>query len=85
LPLEYRGRDSVARFFAFVFGLVRECRLVATRANGQPAFGVYQPTAAGLAGVRLLVLTLAGDRIRAVTRFEETVLPPFGLPPLLPD
>jgi RNA polymerase sigma-70 factor (TIGR02960 family) len=85
LPLEYRGRDSVTRFFAFVFGLVRECRLVATRANGQPAFGVYHPTAAGFAGVGLFVLTLAGDRISAVTRFEATVLPAFGLPPLMPD
>jgi hypothetical protein len=31
------------------------------------------------------VLTLAGDRICAMTRFENTVLPWFGLPRSLPS
>jgi len=84
MPLQYRGRDGVARFFAFVFGLVQGFRLVVTRANGQPAVGVYRQTPAGVRGVGLFVLTLAGDRISALTRFEETVLPVFGLPPSLP-
>jgi len=84
LPLEYRGRDDVAAFFAFVFGQARGFRLVPTRANGQPAFGVYLRTPHGIQGVGLFVLTLAGDRISAVTRFEETVLPAFGLPQFLP-
>jgi RNA polymerase sigma-70 factor (ECF subfamily) len=84
IPLEYRGRDRVAAFFAFVFGLAQEFRLVPTRANGQPAFGVYLHTAEGIRGVGLFVLALAGDRIGAVIRFEETVLPSFGLPPSLP-
>ncbi|MCK9684385.1 sigma-70 family RNA polymerase sigma factor [Scleromatobacter humisilvae] len=84
MPLEYRGRDSVAAFFAFVFGQARGFQLVPTRANGQPAFGVYLRTPTGIPGVGLFVLTVAGDRIGAVTRFEETVLPAFGLPPSLP-
>jgi len=84
LPLEYRGRDSVAGFFAFVFGLARGFRLVPTRANGQPAFGVYRHTPTGIHGVGLFVLALAGDRISAMTRFEHTVLPMFGLPQSLP-
>jgi len=84
-PLEYRGRDSVARFFAFVFGAVREFQLVPTRANGQPAFGVYRRTPTDIHGVGFFVLTLAGDRIGAITRFENTVLAAFGLPQFLPS
>ena len=84
MPLEYRGRDSVAAFFAFVFGLAKGFQLVPTRANGQPAFGVYLRTPLGIQGVGFFVLALAGDRISALTRFEDTVLPAFGLPASLP-
>ena len=42
-------------------------------------------TPAGLShGTGLYVLTLAGDRICAMTRFENSVLPWFGLPRSLP-
>jgi RNA polymerase sigma-70 factor (ECF subfamily) len=59
---------------------------VRTRANGQPAFGAYLRTPSGLhPGVGLIVLTLTGDRIRAMTRFENNVLPWFGLPRTLPE
>jgi RNA polymerase sigma-70 factor (TIGR02960 family) len=84
MPLEYRGRDSVAGFFAFAFGLARGFRLVPTRANGQPAFGVYLHTPDGIQGVGFFVLTIDGDRISALIRFEDTVLAAFGLPPSLP-
>ena len=83
LPLQYRGRDSVGGFFAFAFGVARGFRLMPTRANGQPAFGVYLLTATGLPGVGFFVLTVADSGISAVTRFEATVLPAFGLPPSL--
>jgi hypothetical protein len=57
-----------------------------TRANGQPAFGAYLRDPAG--GVRhasgLRVLTLAGNRICGLTRFDNGVLPRFGLPRSLP-
>ncbi|MCW2939962.1 MAG: DNA-directed polymerase sigma-70 factor [Actinomycetia bacterium] len=33
----------------------------------------------------LLVLTLAGSRISAMTRFDNSTLPHFGLPRTLPD
>jgi ketosteroid isomerase-like protein len=85
IPLEYRGRDSVARFFAFAFGTGQIFRLVPTRANGQPAFGVYQHTPTGIHGAGLFVLTLTRDRIDAITRFENTVLSTFGLPQTLPS
>jgi RNA polymerase sigma-70 factor (TIGR02960 family) len=85
MPFEYEGRDAVARFCASIFGSGRRFDLVPTRANGQPAFGAYLRAADGIAhGVGLLVLTVSGDRICAMTRFENTVLPWFGLPRSLP-
>jgi len=61
--------------------------LVPTRANGQPAFGAYlrAPNGGIRHGTGLFVLTLTGDRICAMTRFENSVLPSFGLPPSLTD
>jgi RNA polymerase sigma-70 factor (TIGR02960 family) len=85
LPLEYQGRDVVAGFCAQLFGAGRRFDLVPTRANGQPAFGAYLRTPAGVRrGTGLYVVTLTGDRISALTRFENTVLPSFGLPRSLP-
>jgi RNA polymerase sigma-70 factor (TIGR02960 family) len=85
IPLEYQGRDVVARLFATIFGSGRRVDLVPTRANGQPAFGAYLRAPSGIRhGSGLFVLTLAGDRIRAFTRFENSVFPWFGLPRSLP-
>jgi RNA polymerase sigma-70 factor (TIGR02960 family) len=85
MPLEYEGRDVVASLFAAIFGAGRRFDLVATRANGQPAFGAYLRAASGSRhGIGLIVLTLSGDRIRAMTRFDNSVLPWFGLPRSLP-
>ncbi|HET6530780.1 MAG TPA: RNA polymerase subunit sigma-70 [Actinoplanes sp.] len=84
IPLEYRGRDAVARFYAAILRPDRRFDLVPTRANGQPAFGTYRHAATGRQGTGLLVLTVAGDRIRATTRFDNSVLPWFGLPDTLP-
>jgi RNA polymerase sigma-70 factor (TIGR02960 family) len=86
MPFEYEGRDVVARFCASIFGAGRRFDLVRTRANGQPAFGAYLRTPTGIShGVGFLVLTLSGDRICAMTRFENGVLPWFGLPRSLPS
>ena len=85
IPLEYQGRDVVARFCGSIFGAGRRFDLVPTRANGQPAFGAYLRTPTGIRhGTGLYVLTLSGDRICAMTRFENSVLPTFGLPRSLP-
>jgi RNA polymerase sigma-70 factor (TIGR02960 family) len=85
LPLEYQGRDIVARFCAGIYGAGRRFDLVPTRANGQPAFGAYLRAPTGIRhGTGLFVLTLTGDRIRALTRFENSVLPWFGLSRSLP-
>jgi RNA polymerase sigma-70 factor (ECF subfamily) len=81
MPFEYEGRDVVARFCASLFRAGRRFDLVPTRANGQPAFGAYLRTTAGIShGVGLYVLSLTGDRICAMTRFDNSVLPWFGLP-----
>ena len=85
MPFEYEGRDAVARFCAGIFDAGRRFELVPTRANGQPAFGAYVRDPNGIShGVGLYVLTLAGERICAMSRFENTVLPWFGLPRSLP-
>jgi RNA polymerase sigma-70 factor (ECF subfamily) len=86
MPFEYQGRDVVARFCALLFGAGRRFDLVPTRANGQPAFGVYVRGQDGIShGAGLYVLALAGERICAMTRFENGVLPWFGLPRSLPS
>jgi RNA polymerase sigma-70 factor (TIGR02960 family) len=81
MPFEYEGHETVTAFCAKLFGAGRRFDLVATRANGQPAFGVYLRSGHGIShGVGLYVLSLADDRICAMVRFENTVLPAFGLP-----
>ncbi|MEV4165871.1 sigma-70 family RNA polymerase sigma factor [Nonomuraea dietziae] len=84
LPLEYQGVEAVRHFLATV--ALREGRrhvLIPTRANGQPAFGCYirDPRTPILHAHGVLVLTLTGDRITALTRFlDNSLLPVFGLP-----
>jgi RNA polymerase sigma-70 factor (TIGR02960 family) len=81
VPLEYLGRDLVVEFVARIFRAGRLVDLLPTRANGQPAFGTYLRAPTGIHhGTGLIVLTLAGDRISAMTRFDSSVLPWFGLP-----
>jgi RNA polymerase sigma-70 factor (TIGR02960 family) len=87
VPLEYRGREPAARFFAAViFRQGRTYRLIPTRANGQPAFGAYarDPQAKIAHADGLLAVTLSGGRICALARFGNSVLPRFGLPKTLP-
>jgi RNA polymerase sigma-70 factor (TIGR02960 family) len=86
MPFEYEGRDLVGNFCASIFGAGRRFDLVATRANSQPAFGAYLRAPTGIShGMGLYVLTLSGGRICAMTRFDNSVLPWFGLPRSLPS
>ncbi len=83
VPLEYQGRELAGQFFATVaFRQGRRYRLVPTRANGQPAFAVYlrDPVNGVARAFGLLVLTLAGDRVSVITRFDNAALSQFGLP-----
>ena len=86
MPFEYEGLDVVARFVAGIFDSGRRFDLVPTHANGQPAFGAYLRAPTGIRhGTGLYVLTLTGDHICAMTRFDNSVLPWFGLPRSLPS
>jgi RNA polymerase sigma-70 factor (ECF subfamily) len=85
---EYQGRTLVASFLrTVIFPPGRGYRLVPTRANGQPAFGVYvRDPHAGIAHAHgLLVLTLSGTQVSRLTRFDNSVLPSFGLPRTVPS
>jgi RNA polymerase sigma-70 factor (ECF subfamily) len=88
VPMQYQGRELAARFWtATAFRPGRSARLLPTRANGQPALGLYvrEPRAAVARANGILVLTLAGGQIGAVTGFPgEAALRVFGLPPSLP-
>jgi RNA polymerase sigma-70 factor (ECF subfamily) len=89
LPVAYRGRRTARHFLAVVAfpGGTRGYRLVATRANGQPAFGCYlrDPAAALDHACGLVLLTVDGGRIAAIDRFtDNSLLARFGLPRTLP-
>jgi RNA polymerase sigma-70 factor (ECF subfamily) len=72
-PHEYHGRTAIAAFLRASADGRGELglRLVPTRANTQPAFECSFTSASDPAGrpAGLLVLTLDGDRVRALTRF----------------
>jgi RNA polymerase sigma-70 factor (TIGR02960 family) len=88
-PLEYRGGAAIAAFLHHRAKLRgAPLRVVPTRANTQPAFGCYLPDArAPIARpYGLIVLTLEGDAVAAITWFSDTALfRRFGLPRTLPD
>jgi RNA polymerase sigma-70 factor (TIGR02960 family) len=87
-PLEYQGRAAIAEFFLTAYEWrLQAARLVPTRASGQPAFGYYRPDGSSpIADAHgLIVLTLAGDQISAITRFHASLIPLFGLPGSLPE
>ncbi|HZE30325.1 MAG TPA: sigma-70 family RNA polymerase sigma factor [Actinoallomurus sp.] len=84
LPLEYQGLAATGQFLSTIaLRDGRRYRLVPTRANGQPAFGAYvlDPGTPIAHAHGLIVLTLSGERICALTRFlDNGLLPRFGLP-----
>jgi RNA polymerase sigma-70 factor (ECF subfamily) len=87
--LEYQGPAAITSFLAqsAQYRGYRPTRLVPTRANGQPAFGYYVPDEHGRIFHQhgIMVLTLEGDRISAITRFIDSgLMPHFGLPRTLP-
>ena len=88
--LEYQGPAAISAFLraASAWRNGRLDRLVPTRANGQPAFVCYHRDAHApvFHAHGLIVLTLEGERISALTRFvDNSLLPYFGLPRTLAD
>ena len=88
-PGEYQGHAAIRHFLANAFAgnWDHPHRLIAMRANTQPAFVHYAKdphTEIGRA-LSLFVLTLDGNRISHITRFPVAgPLPHFGLPRTIP-
>jgi RNA polymerase sigma-70 factor (TIGR02960 family) len=85
-PAEHRGPRPIA---GFLLGshLGQDLKFLPTRANGQPAFVLYlpDPSAPIWRASGLIVLTLRGNQIGALTRFGDLgVLARFGFPRTLP-
>ncbi|HEY4277058.1 MAG TPA: RNA polymerase subunit sigma-70 [Conexibacter sp.] len=87
LPHAYQGHAAIG---AFLRGAEERrgapMRVVATRANIQPAFGCYLREAGTdvARAFALFVLTLEGDRISAITWFaDSSVFGQLGLPRML--
>ena len=85
VTLEYQGPVAIGRFLrdSGAWRGHRAYRLIPARANGQPAYGFYiqdehEPV---FRGHGMIVLTLEGNRISAITRFiDNGVMRWFGLP-----
>jgi RNA polymerase sigma-70 factor (ECF subfamily) len=84
-----RGPEHIA---AWHLGTGHECRgsrLIATSANGMPAFGQYRPSGPGgsFEPWALQVIELSNGRITGLNAFLDTarLFPLFGLPPVPPD
>ena len=85
-PYEYQGPAVIGAFLRDRTDRRGTPLLVPTRANTQPAFGCYFPSPQTEVArpSAMLVLTLEGDRISAITWFGGSgVFPHFGLPRIL--
>jgi len=87
MPQAYLGLEAAARFnreITFLDG--RRYRMLATRANGQPAFAAYVDLGPGIEAptIGLLVFAFADGKISEITRFEPSVFDRFELPMSLP-
>jgi RNA polymerase sigma-70 factor (ECF subfamily) len=87
LFLWYRGREAIKSFldtYLFRGGAGGRFRLVPTRANGVPAFAVYQPDETGRYGpAALQLLTIEDGRIAEINDFlvsDDKLFSRFGLP-----
>jgi RNA polymerase sigma-70 factor, ECF subfamily len=81
----YLGPDAIRGFLKWGMREGRRFRLVATRANGQPAFGQYmwqaENPAAGFQAHAFIVLRLDRNAISALTIFvDRQLVTKFGLP-----
>jgi RNA polymerase sigma-70 factor, ECF subfamily len=82
--LRYVGRKRIVGFFSAVpaDGRLDQIRLVATRANGQPALAAYLPGGDGsYRAYGVMVLVVAEGGIQAITGFQgASLFQAFGLP-----
>jgi RNA polymerase sigma-70 factor (ECF subfamily) len=82
-PVWLQGPDDIGKFMLGQGAACRGSRLVATSANGCPAFGQYRPAASGEGHDpwSLQVLDIVDGRIAGITYFLDTarMFPLFGL------
>ncbi len=78
-PHEYHGRAAIAEFLRAraLWVRPREIRLDYTESNAQPGFRSYLVSSARVEYTGVMVLTMSGPRVRAITHFLEP-------PPLAP-
>ncbi len=85
-PQWYAGNAAIRAFFAVAWQGCGGLHLVATMANGQPAFAVYERIGGQFVASAIHVLTLERDAIAAITLFVGPEAPrlfeAFGLPPV---
>ena len=82
-PIQCGGPHAVTEYLRERQFWGPDLRLVATRANGQPAFGYYlpDPTTSESRARGVIVLTISGGRISTLTRFGgPDIITRFGLP-----
>jgi RNA polymerase sigma-70 factor (TIGR02960 family) len=87
MPFEYQGREAAARFFTAIAPPGgRTLRCLESRANGLPVLALYtiDETSGAWRSIGVLLLTLAGDHVHEIIRFDPVTLASFGLPRILP-
>ena len=85
-PAEHRGPGPIAGFLLETHS-GQDIKFLPTRANGQPALVLYlsDPNAPIWRACGLIVLTLRGSQVHALTRFADLgFLARFGFPRTLP-
>jgi RNA polymerase sigma-70 factor (TIGR02960 family) len=85
-PVQHRGAEPIAGFLRETH-LGQDLKFLPTRANNQPALVLYlpDPSAPIWRACGLIVLTLRGNQIQALTRFTDLgLLARFGFPRTLP-
>ncbi|BCL80747.1 ECF RNA polymerase sigma factor SigG [Ktedonobacteria bacterium brp13] len=89
LPIWFQGRAAIATVLrTSIFTPGRQRHLLPTRANGSPAFGLYQrePEADVSQLFGLVVLGVEGEQIGSLVAFLElSSFSSFALPPTLPS
>lgn len=83
--LRWDGPEAVTDFFRSLRsdGDLSKIPLVATRANGQPAFADYLDSSDGYRPHGIMVVTIDGSKISAIDGFDDPALfAEFGLPPV---
>jgi RNA polymerase sigma-70 factor (ECF subfamily) len=81
-PSWYRGREVIAGLVSktiFSGQASGRWRMVATRANGQPGFGLYKRSehSGDYEGYGIQVVSMDGDQIEDITTFREPALLKF--------